>query len=164
MASGSINRRQTLDQAKARFLEKVIVSESGCFEWSACKQSNGYGRATIFRKTDYAHRHSFRLFKGKIPVGMDVCHKCDNRACVNPDHLFIGTREENMEDAVSKGRQAKGFSLPHTKLSDKDKAEIIERSKAGVSYSEIGNSLGICKQHAGRIAIKNGVRRNGISQ
>ncbi len=159
---GPINKRQTLEQAKARFLSKVTVSESGCFEWSACKQRNGYGRATIFRKSDYAHRHSFRIFKGSIPEGMDVCHKCDNRACVNPDHLFLGTRKENMEDAVSKGRQAKGFDLPHTKLSDQDKEGIVSRSMAGERYSDIGNSLGISKQYAGKIAIKHGVRRNGF--
>lgn len=153
---------------KARLLHllgRCRETGHGCLEYQGCVQANGYARATVRRKTDHAHRHAYRLASGAdIPRGMDVCHKCDNRRCINPDHLFLGTRKENMQDAVSKGRQAKGFGLPHTKISAFVEAEIVAMAKAGIPYKEVAAAFGICRQRAGQIAIQNGVRRDGIGK
>ncbi len=148
----------------AHLLSRTQTTTSGCMEYTGCIQSNGYARATVCRKADYTHRHIYRLVKGPIPTGYDVCHTCDNRKCINPDHLFHGTREDNMRDAVSKGRQASGLKLPHTKINAFMAAEIIAMAKAGKPYKEVAQAFGICRQHVGQIAIKNGVRRNGISK
>jgi hypothetical protein len=145
-------------------LQKTVKTKSGCMEFTGCVQSNGYARATVHRKTDYAHRHVYRMAHGPTPIGFDVCHKCDNRKCINPDHLFIGTRLENMRDAVAKSRQAKGFDLPHTFVNEEMKSKITELAKNGMLYKEIADKFGITKSYAGYIAIKNGVRRNGINK
>lgn len=161
------NIKSDAEQLK-KLLARTKKNESGCMEFVGCVQANGYGRATIRRrtdakrKTDYAHRHAFRLAHGDIPEGMDVCHKCDNRRCINPAHLFTGTRLDNMQDAVSKGRQAAGERLPHTRLTQSQKKQIAERARQGVFYAEIGAEFGICRQHASTVAREQGVNRNGI--
>lgn len=154
-----------LDIERAKhLLSKTKLTQNECLEYQGCIQANGYSRATVKGISDYGHRHIYRMMRGEIPDGFDVCHKCDNRRCINPNHLFIGTRKENMQDAVAKGRQAKGGDLPHTKLTSSHKAEITRLAKAGIPYKEIAKKFGVCRQSAGSIAIKNGVRRNGISQ
>ena len=90
---------------------------------------------------------------------MDVCHKCANTKCINPEHLFLGTRLENMRDAVSKGRQAKGMNLPQSKLTEKDKNEIVKRAMSGELYRDIAKDFGVCRQVAGMVSIKHGIRR-----
>lgn len=154
---------QIKDRA-GHLLARTITTPSGCMEYQGCIQGNGYARATVARCADYGHRHIYRLKKGPIPHGMDVCHLCDNRKCINPEHLFLGTRATNMADAVNKGRQAKGPMLPHTKLTASISAEIVELAKQGHRYKDIAVRFGICRQHAGQIAIKHGVRRNGFSK
>ncbi|HCP79402.1 MAG: hypothetical protein CML16_03215 [Pusillimonas sp.] len=149
----------------AHLLSRCVKTESGCLEYQGSVQSNGYARATVRRKTDHAHRHAYRLSRGiEIPKGIDVCHRCDNRRCINPGHLFLGTRLVNMQDAVSKGRQAKGEALPNFKVTSYVKAEIVAMAKAGIPYKDVAAAFGICRQHAGYIAIQNGVRRDGISK
>lgn len=154
-----------MDEAKRIMSTKFEVDENtGCWNWVACVQANGYARVRYNGKSMGAHRLSYMAHKGEIPPKIDVCHKCDNRRCVNPAHLFLGTRAENMADAVAKGRQATGFKLPQTKLSDACKSEIVRRAKEGEKYQSIANSFGITQQMAGKVALNLGVRRNGKSK
>ncbi len=89
-----------------RFWEKVDKS-GDCWVWTAAKRGNGYGAFKIDRKMHQAHRLAYEYTFGKIPEGLFACHKCDNRICVNPHHIFLGTNSDNMKDAWNKGRLVK---------------------------------------------------------
>lgn len=102
-----------------RFWEKVRKTDQ-CWEWTAARYPGGYGVID----DESAHRTSWILHFGPIPSGMRVLHRCDNRLCVRPDHLFLGTAKENTADMLQKGREARGGMLPHTKLSAGDVRDI----------------------------------------
>lgn len=92
--------RQRFFTKKEQFEQKYIVNEqTGCWEWTAAISKQGYGR---FNHTA-AHRYSYKMYVGEIPDGLFVCHHCDNKKCVNPDHFFLGTTTDNIRDAMKKG-------------------------------------------------------------
>ena len=94
--------------ASERFFQYTLKTDQ-CWEWQGgIFQSSGYGRIAINRQSKLAHRFSYELHYGQIPFGLYVCHHCDNRICVRPDHLFLGTAKDNLQDASRKGRLPKG--------------------------------------------------------
>jgi len=95
-----------------RFHEKYVINpDNGCWEWTATLDQSGYGLLGYEGSMKGAHRFSYKIYKGEIPKGLYVLHKCDNPPCVNPEHLFLGTQKDNMDDMYNKGR-AKRMSCP----------------------------------------------------
>lgn len=84
---------------------KIRVSESGCYEYQGAITSAGYGSIRRDHRSWQAHRYVWTLVNGQIPYGLHVCHKCDNKKCLNPEHLFLGTHLDNMRDKRAKGRE-----------------------------------------------------------
>lgn len=85
-------------------LTKTIETEKGCLEWKGSKNQSGYGLIGIQGSLWQTHRAVYHFLVGEIPEGLFICHKCDNPSCINPEHLFVGTRQDNNRDAVNKGR------------------------------------------------------------
>lgn len=136
-----------------KFMSRVeFDTNAGCWLWSgAMPEKTGYGTIQIASRkiegggTKGAHRVSYQLFKGEIPDGMHVCHSCDIRACVNPDHLFAGTAADNAEDKCRKGRSIVnvGESCHRAKLKATDIPVIMGRLEAGESCAVIAASYGV---------------------
>ncbi len=121
-----------------RFWNKVDKS-GDCWEWSGAVIGSGYGHLWVEGKTILAHRYSYSLVHGFVPDGMLVCHRCDNKRCVNPDHLFVGTHRDNTLDAVSKGRMGgRGEKNDNSKLCKEDVREIRRLYSLGVTQRVLG--------------------------
>jgi len=139
---------------EARFWAKVDRrNEDECWPWLATKSKLGYGKFTLgVNNKVCAHRYSYELTVGPIPNGLLVCHKCDNPKCVNPAHLFIGSHKDNMQDAVRKGRQARGRRLPQTKLTDEQVIVAIKlASSAPRMIESTARQFSISGEHLGAL-------------
>lgn len=128
-----------IDIVKARFKDKIqIDNDLGCWIWIGAKLSN-YGGFSYNGKLSLAHRVSYELFIGEIEKDLCVCHKCDNSLCVNPNHLFLGTRYDNAEDKRKKNRSN------IKKLSNDDFKYMFELfdGKKEYKFREVSDKLNI---------------------
>lgn len=124
-------------------LKTKLNPVTGCWEWTASLNTNGYGQFRINGTTEQAHRAAWMIFRGPIPADasaygtVNVLHRCDNPLCVNPDHLFLGDQADNANDAVSKGRWGKrgmpGQLHGRAVLTEKD----VRRIRASSESAEI---------------------------
>lgn len=118
-------------------IEKYIYPEpnTGCWLWSGAVNDYGYGNTKKMTIDGYtlrgAHRVMYYLIHGRFDYSLYVCHSCDNTFCVNPDHLFLGTTQDNSEDMRIKGRAARGINRPNAKLDDSKVREIKGKYKTG---------------------------------
>jgi hypothetical protein len=142
-----------------KFFSRVEMDENtGCHEWQgAITAATGYGKVAFSDGSRIdTHRVSWMLTHGEIPKGMDVCHKCDNRRCVNPLHLFLGTRSQNMIDARDKGRLnlAPAHAAHPVVLTDDEVREIDRRARAGEVQQNIAADFGVKRQTVSKILLR----------
>jgi hypothetical protein len=128
-----------------RFLSKLAEGPNGCINWNASLDTSGYGLFRVDKRLQKAHRYSFFRVNGPIPSGLCVCHKCDNRLCVNPEHLFLGTRLENNKDRDTKGRHIPryGTDVSTAKLTDLYVKQIRRMRAEGTSVKTIASLFGV---------------------
>jgi hypothetical protein len=141
-----------------RFEKKVDYGMVGACElWTGAAHPEGYGKMYVSGKTKYAHRVSYELYKGAIPKGLQVLHRCDVPACVNPAHLFVGTIADNMRDKQKKGRstgQGKGEASTNATLTDTIVLRIRELRAEGLKYRAIAEQFGIPTSTVGSIVTR----------
>lgn len=124
-----------------------------CWEWRGSRYPNGYGAvSTPEGGVQGVHRSSYEVFVGSIPAGMLVCHKCDNRICLNPAHFFLGTHADNTADMTAKGRDMHGVKSITAKLTEKQVIEIRARAAAGgIFQRELAAKYGVSRATIGRV-------------
>ena len=168
-----------MNDQECRFWAKVAKTEDGCWNWIASKRHKGYGAFCYHREDGTlvqgrAHRYSWEIHNGDIPDGMFVLHSCDNPACVNPDHLFLGTNQDNVDDMMRKGRHVaggtkcgrsgrwkKGPDHKNYRLGDDVIVAIRNDRLDGLSYSALSKKHGVNMSYVFRICTGKARREVG---
>ncbi len=139
-----------------RKVNKGPVNE--CWEWIGGLDHRGYGKmgeGPAGGKTLAVHRVSYELHFGPIPEGQLVCHRCDNRRCVNPAHFFLGTQKDNMQDCKNKDRHHAKSRHYKSKITTEISQRVLELRKAGMSHEKISKEIGTCRQSVSNILSGN---------
>ena len=132
----------------------LCVGFGKCWIWIGCSRC-GYGIFKINNHQKLTHRYSYQIHVGEIPTNLCVLHRCDERLCVNPVHLFLGTRADNSRDMVEKERQARGGQLPQAILTENQVREIrIRRSQNNDSTSLLSKEFNVSTCQIRRIITR----------
>lgn len=139
---------------------KILESDSnGCIVVESCERR---ARIRVNKVRVLAHRLAWELFFGKIPDGLCVCHHCDNPKCVNPDHLFLGTIEDNNNDRESKNRTARGKQLPQTVIPAHTIRALRDFRKMGITERLLSQRFGISSGWTHRLLVDKSVRIDAL--
>jgi hypothetical protein len=123
---------------------EIEVKDNGCIECTSHHRlSTGYYLMMFNYQRKSLHRHVYEEMFGEIPEGLVVRHKCDNRGCINPEHLELGTSKDNSQDMVKHGRSLKGEKHPNSKITEEDVKAIRELSNSGMKRKEICELFGL---------------------
>ena len=140
--------------SKCAFWDRVELGHSHqCWIWPYTKNIYGYGLFR-FRQIILAHRFMWEQIFDKIPKGLNVLHACDNRSCINPTHLFLGTQRDNVKDMVLKGRTAKGENHSQTKLTNNEIKDIRQLLLNGISPKYISLIYNIARSQVSCIKTR----------
>ena len=133
-----------------------VAAKEECWMWTGGKTGKmGYGRFSRGRRKVVAHRVSYRLHYGEIPPGLCVLHQCDTPACVNPNHLFLGTKADNNRDMILKGRMRRGRDRPESKLTEARVVAIRAEYQTGTTMLVLGAKYGVSER-----TISDAIQRN----
>ena len=150
------------DWVKEKLAGVSIDEETGCWEYQGAKSTDGYGRFHIYancmtpKKRKYrAHRVAYAFFHGVDPAEKCVCHSCDNPACVNPEHLWLGTHQQNNDDKIRKGRAARqdGLNNSSCKLDSSALERVVEMLQEGATNKVIGAEMGVTHSNISLIRL-----------
>lgn len=139
------------------YWDRVVKCGPGeCWPWTGAKNWKGYGFFRWDGKNQNAHRVAWILANGPIPDGIHCLHKCDNRECQNPAHLFLGTNLDNIADKMAKGRHrgARGERSGSAKLTSEHVYQILDRAAAGEKYASIAKDFGVYEGHISMIVTR----------
>ncbi len=142
-----------------RFRVKYHETETGCWIWFAAKDAGGYGRFKWNGRIDGAHRVSWEMANGAVPRQMDVLHRCNVKACVNPAHLYLGTQKDNMRDAMRDGLwvcpDRSGIRNAAAKITPETARAIrLEYAQGDVSQAMLAAKFGMHQTNVSRIVRK----------
>jgi CDGSH-type Zn-finger protein len=139
-----------------RIINRIEKSPNGCWVWKGKITPNGYGQMKTDGKTEYVHRIMYEENVSPITDGLCICHKCDNKPCCNPAHLFIGTQKENIADMIRKGRRPTLHGSAHGmhKLREEDVLNIREMLKNGAVGAEVGRQYKVSPVLISKIRLR----------
>jgi hypothetical protein len=141
------------DKDKIRFEKYFAKNSNNCWIWTGAKNYNGYGRFKYKKKMYGAHRFAYILYKEDIPEELCVCHTCDNPSCVNPDHLWLGTRKENNKDMIRKGRDNTSYWLG--KKRSKEARKKMSKAKKGKLSPRFWKGKKFTEEHKQNLSLAN---------
>ena len=144
--------------------EKKVIKTNDCWEWQGCLQVNGYGKVGYKNKTMSTHRLAYLFYKGALIEGKVIMHSCDNRKCVNPDHLTQGTQQDNVDDYQKKGRHRvpKGENSPKAKL-NRQQVLSIRNQKGKKPERTLAKEFGVSQMTINKI-LRNQTWKNATYQ
>ncbi|MBK9496899.1 MAG: HNH endonuclease [Xanthomonadales bacterium] len=135
------------------------ILDTPCWEWSQPRSFGGYGIFSVNGKAKSAHRISWRMANGD-PGKFHVLHKCDNKICIRPEHLFLGTDWDNVRDRVAKGRTAQGETHYRAKLTNAQIMSMRAMAKGGATQRKLAAKFDVTQSYVSRVI--RGVRRKDI--
>ncbi len=134
-----------MDYAATKFESKTERSPSGCWIWAQSLGTAGYGQVSYQGKLIGAHRAAWMIYRGSIPSGLFVCHKCDVKTCVNPDHLFLGSPLSNMQDMIAKKRDRSGRMVQGTKIAKLSTEQVRDIRRSPLSFAQLAKAYGVSR-------------------